>query len=332
MIEISNQDIIIYQNKEGNIKLDVHLQNETVWINRQQMANLFNRDVKTIGKHINNVFEEGELDKSSTVAKFATVQLEGEREVERLIEYYNLDVIISVGYRVKSVQGTQFRIWATKRIHEYIVKGFTLDDERLKQEGGRSRYFEELLQRIRDIRSSERNFYQKITDIYSTSIDYRKDVELTKHFFATVQNKMHYAVHGNTAAELIHNRADSGKPFLGLTNFKGNYITQHDVSIAKNYLSEDELNQLNLIVSMYLDFAELQATNGRPMKMQDWINKLDDFLRISEKELLDNSGSISHQQALNKARLEYEKYRKAEDIKYVSDFDREIKKLKKEVD
>lgn len=326
MEEISKQDIIIYQNNEGNIKLDVHLQDETVWLNRQQIANLFNRDVKTIGKHINNVFEEGELDKNSVVAKFATSANDGKIYQ---VEYYNLDVIISVGYRVKSVQGTQFRIWATKRIHDYIVKGFTLDDERLKQEGGRNRYFEELLQRIRDIRSSERNFYQKITDIYSTSIDYRKDVELTKHFFATVQNKMHYSVHGNTAAELIHNRANSEKPFLGLTNFKGNYITQRDISIAKNYLSEDELNQLNLIVSMYLDFAELQATNGRPMKMQDWINKLDDFLRISEKELLNNTGSISHQQALNKARLEYEKYRKAEDKKYISDFDREIKKLKK---
>lgn len=206
MEEISNQDIIIYQNKEGNIKLDVHLQDETVWLNRQQIANLFNRDVKTIGKHINNVFEEGELDKNSVVAKFATTANDGKIYQ---VEYYNLDVIISVGYRVKSVQGTQFRIWATKRIHDYIVKGFTLDDERLKQEGGRNRYFEELLQRIRDIRSSERNFYQKITDIYSTSIDYRKDVELTKHFFATVQNKMHYAVHGNTAAELIHNRANS---------------------------------------------------------------------------------------------------------------------------
>ena len=326
MEEISKQDILIYQNKEGNIKIDVHLQDETVWLNRQQISNLFNRDVKTIGKHINNVFEEGELDKNSVVAKFATTANDGKIYQ---VEYYNLDVIISVGYRVKSVQGTQFRIWATKRIHDYIVKGFTLDDERLKQEGGRNRYFEELLQRIRDIRSSERNFYQKITDIYSTSIDYREDVELTKHFFATVQNKMHYAVHGNTAAELIHNRANSEKPFLGLTNFKGNYITQRDISIAKNYLSEDELNQLNLIVSMYLDFAELQATNGRPMKMQDWINKLDDFLRISEKELLNNTGSISHQQALNKARLEYEKYRKAEDKKYISDFDREIKKLNK---
>lgn len=325
---ISNdQNIIIYQNKEGNITLDVHLENETVWINRQQMAELFDRDVKTIGKHINNVFDEGELEKNSTVAKFATVQNEGGREVERLIEYYNLDVIISVGYRVKSVQGTMFRIWATKRIHEYIVKGFTMDDDRLKQEGARSRYFEELLQRIRDIRSSERNFYQKITDIYATSIDYKSDAETTKQFFATVQNKMHYAIHGQTAAELIHNRTDANKPFLGLTNFKGNYITQRDISIAKNYLTEDELKQLNLIVSLYLDFAELQATNGKLMKMQDWINKLDDFLKISDKRLLVNAGTISHQEALEKAIAEYEKYRKSEDKKYISDFDKEIKKL-----
>lgn len=321
---MNKNEIILFETADNEVSLQVQMKDETVWLTRNQMAELFDRDVKTIGKHINNALRE-EVDRS-VVAKFATTANDGKIYQ---VEYYNLDVIISVGYRVKSVQGTQFRIWATKRIHDYIVKGFTLDDERLKQEGGRNRYFEELLQRIRDIRSSERNFYQKITDIYSTSIDYRKDVELTKHFFATVQNKMHYAVHGNTAAELIHNRANSEKPFLGLTNFKGNYITQRDISIAKNYLSEDELNQLNLIVSMYLDFAELQATNGRPMKMQDWINKLDDFLRISEKELLNNTGSISHQQALNKARLEYEKYRKAEDKKYISDFDREIKKLKK---
>ena len=325
------QNIIIYQNADGNIKLGVHLKDDTVWINRQQIAELFNRDVKTIGKHINNVFEEGELDKNPTVAKFATVQNEGIRKVERLIEYYNLDVIISVGYRVKSVQGTQFRIWATKRIHEYIVKGFTMDDDRLKQEGARSRYFEELLQRIRDIRSSERNFYQKVTDIYASSIDYKNDAEITKLFFATVQNKMHYAIHGQTAAEMIHRRANADKPFLGLTNYKDNYITQRDISIAKNYLNEDELKQLNLIVSMYLDFAELQATNGKLMKMQDWLQKLDDFLRVSEKKLLTNAGKISHQKAIKKAKTEYEKYRKREDKKYISDFDREMNKLEKNI-
>lgn len=318
------QNILIYQNNEGNIQLDVRLQNETVWINRQQRASLFGRDIKTIGKHINNLFDEGELDKNSVVANFATTANDGKTYQ---VEYYNLDVIISVGYRVKSVQGTQFRIWATKRIHEYIVKGFTLDDDRMKQEGARSRYFEELLQRVRDIRSSERNFYQKITDIYATSIDYKNDADITKLFFATVQNKMHYAIHGYTAAELIQNRVNADKPFLGLTNFKGNYITHRDIGVAKNYLSEDELKQLNLIVSMYLDFAELQATNGRPMKMQDWISKLDDFLRISEKELLHHAGTVSHQQALEKASSEFEKYRKAEDKQYISDFDREMKKL-----
>jgi hypothetical protein len=232
---------------------------------------------------------------------------------------------------VKSPQGTQFRIWATKRIHEYIVKGFTMDDDRLKQEGARSRYFEELLQRIRDIRSSERNFYQKVTDIYVTSIDYKKDEDSTKLFFATVQNKMHFAIHGQTAAEMISSRADADKPYLGLTNFKGNYITQRDIGIAKNYLSENELKQLNLIVSMYLDFAELQATNGRLMKMQDWIQKLDDFLKASEKELLKNAGTVSHKNAMEKAKLEYEKYRKTEDKKYISDFDREMKQLESKI-
>ena len=330
-MENNEQNIIIYQNADGNIKLDVHLQGDSVWVNRRQMSLLFNRDVKTIGKHINNVFDEGELEKKSTVANFATVQKEGGREIERQIEYYNLDVIISVGYRVKSPQGTQFRIWATKRIHEYIVKGFTMDDERLKQEGARSRYFEELLQRVRDIRSSERNFYQKVTDIYATSIDYKNDNALTKQFFASVQNKMHFAIHGQTAAEMIHSRSNADKPFIGLTNYKGNYITQRDISIAKNYLSETELKQLNLIVSMYLDFAELQATNGRLMKMQDWINKLDDFLRISEKQLLTNVGKVSHKQAIEKAKTEYEKYRKAEDKKYISDFDREMKKIEKKI-
>ncbi len=322
-----NSNIILYQTSNGKIKIDVQLENETVWLNRQQMATLFNRDIKTIGKHINNIFAEGELEKKSVVANFATTANDGKTYK---VEHYNLDVIISVGYRIKSPQGTQFRIWATKRIHEYIVKGFTMDDERLKQHGARSRYFEELLQRIRDIRSSERNFYQKVTDIYATSIDYKKDDVQTKQFFATVQNKMHYAVHGLTAAEMINSRVDADKPFLGLTNFKGNYITQKDVETAKNYLSEDELKQLNLIVTLYLDFAELQATNRRLMKMNDWIKKLDDFLKISEKELLINAGRVSHKQAIEKAKQEYKKYRQAEDKRYISDFDREMKKLLKD--
>lgn len=322
----NNQDILIYQNAEGNIKLDVRLQGETVWITQMQMAELFGKSKKTISEHISNIFKEGELIKDSVVRNYRTTAKDGKSYITN---FYNLDVIISVGYRVKSPQGTQFRIWATKRIHEYIVKGFTMDDARLKQEGARSRYFEELLQRVRDIRSSERNFYQKITDIYATSIDYKKDEELTKQFFATVQNKIHFAIHGQTAAEIIHSRANADKPFLGLTNFEGDYIARRDVGIAKNYLSENEIKQLNLVVSMYLDFAELQAINGRLMKMQDWIQKLDDFLKASDKELLNNAGTISHKEALDKAKLEYEKYRKAEDKKYISDFDREMKKLER---
>ncbi len=322
----NEQNIIIYQNDDGNVKLDVHLQDDSVWVTQEQMAQLFGKAKSTINEHINNIFKEGELEKALTTQKFGISEFQQKAPL-----FYNLDVIISVGYRVKSIQGTRFRIWATKRIHEYIVKGFTMDDDRLKQEGARSRYFDELLQRVRDIRSSERNFYQKITDIYATSIDYKKDDALTKQFFATVQNKMHFAIHGQTAAEIIHSRSNANKPFIGLTNFKGNYITQRDVSIAKNYLTEEELKQLNLIVSMYLDFAELQATNGRFMKMQDWIDKLDDFLRISEKKLLNNAGKISHKQAIEKAKQEYEKYRKEESKKYISDFDREMKKLENKI-
>jgi hypothetical protein len=323
-MEENKSQIVIYQTSDGLTKIDVRLENETIWLSQEQISQLFDRERSVITKHIGNVFSEGELEEKSNVQ---FLHISGS---DKPVKFYNLDVIISVGYRVKSPQGTQFRIWATKRIHEYIVKGFTMDDERLKQNGARSRYFEELVQRIRDIRSSERNFYQKVTDIYATSIDYEKNDEQTKLFFATVQNKIHYAVHGLTAGEMIKNRVDASKPFLGLTNFKGNYVTQKDVGIAKNYLSEDELKQLNLIVTLYLDFAELQATNGRLMKMNDWIQKLDDFLKISEKEILKNAGSVSHKQALEKAIDEYKKYREAEDKKYISDFDREMKKLIKE--
>ena len=322
-----NSQIIIYQSKSGQTKIEVRLQDETVWLTQKMMAELFQVGVNTINYHIKEIYKEGELTPDPTIRKFRIVQKEGKREIERLVDFYNLDMIISVGYRVKSHIATRFRQWATQRLREYIIKGFTLDDDRLKQEGARSRYFEELLQRIRDIRSSERNFYQKVTDIYATSIDYQKDDQLTKEFFSTVQNKMHYAVHGKTAAELINERVNANKPFMGLTNFEGKYITTRDIGIAKNYLLEDELKQLNLIVSMYLDFAELQATNRKPMRMADWIQKLDDFLKISEKELLDNAGKVSHQKALDKAKAEYEKYRKEEDKKYISDFDREMKKL-----
>lgn len=326
----NNSEIIIYTAPDGTTKLQVQLEDETVWLTQEQMAALFGKGRSTITEHIGNIFKEKELDKKEVCRLFRHTSKHGAIEGKtqsKQVKYYNLDVIISVGYRVKSSQGTKFRQWATKRIHEYIVKGFTMDDDRLKQEGARSRYFEELLQRIRDIRSSERNFYQKITDIYATSIDYRNDAAETKEFFATVQNKIHYAVHGQTAAEMIDERVDANKPFLGLTNFKGNYITTSDIDIAKNYLSEDELKQLNLIVSMYLDFAELQATNERLMKMKDWIKKLDDFLRISEKDILINAGKVSHKKAIEKAKFEYEKYRKAEDKKYISDFDREMKKI-----
>ncbi len=326
----NNSEIIIYTAPDGTTKLQVQLEDETVWLAQEQMAVLFGKGRTTVTEHIGNIFKENELDEKEVCRLFRHTTRHGAIEGKtqsKQVKYYNLDVIISVGYRVKSPQGTKFRQWATKRIHEYIVKGFTMDDDRLKQEGVRSRYFEELLQRIRDIRSSERNFYQKITDIYTTSIDYKNDDASTKEFFATVQNKMHFAIHGQTAAEMIEKRVDADKPFLGLTNFKGKYITTRDIGIAKNYLPEDELKQLNLIVSMYLDFAELQATNGRLMKMQDWIKKLDDFLKISEKELLTNAGKVSHHKAIEKAKFEYEKYRRAEDKKYISDFDREMKRI-----
>ena len=313
---------LIYQAEDGKTRLDVLLENETVWLTQDQMAELFEKAKSTINEHIKNIYEEKELEESLTLRKFGNSEFS-----TKPTNFYNLDVIISVGYRVKSPRGTQFRIWATQRLKEYIVKGFTLDDERLKQGGQKARYFQELLQRIRDIRSSERNFYQKVTDIYATSIDYRKDDKLTNEFFATVQNKMHYAIHGQTAAEMIVKRADGTKPLMGLANFKGNYITQQDAKIAKNYLTEKELNQLNLIVSLYLDFAELQATNGRLMKMKDWITKLDEFLKISEREILTDAGTVSAEVAAQKAEIEFDKYRKEHDKKMVSDFDLAVKEL-----
>ncbi len=317
--------IIIYKAKDGQTRLDVRLEDETVWLTQEQMADLYGKSKSTINEHIKNIYEEKELEEESTIRKFGISEFS-----TKPTNFYNLDVIISVGYRVKSVQGTQFRIWATQRIKEYIVKGFALDDERLKQGGQKARYFQELLQRIRDIRSSERNFYQKVTDIYATSIDYRSDDAMTKTFFATVQNKMHFAVHGQTAAEMIISRADSSKPLMGLVNFKGNYITRQDIKIAKNYLTEKELHQLNLIVSLYLDFAELQATNGRLMKMKDWIDKLDDFLKLSEKELLTHAGSVSAETATQKAEEEFDKYRAERSKTMISDFDLAVKELEKE--
>jgi len=322
----NKSQLIIYQAEDGSTKIDVRFQDETVWLTQQLMAELFQTTKQNISLHIKNIFEEDELCKSPVVKEFLTTASDGK---SYKILYYNLDMIISVGYRVKSNIATRFRQWATQRLREYIIKGFTLDDERLKQGGQKARYFQELLQRIRDIRSSERNFYQKVTDIYVTSIDYRKDDKLTEEFFAAVQNKMHYAVHGHTAAEIIVKRANSRKPLMGLTSFKGNYITTQDTKVAKNYLTEKELNHLNLIVSMYLDFAELQAANGRLMKMADWITKLDEFLKLSEQKLLANAGSKSAEEAAQKAQEEFRKYRKEKDKDRISDFDRAVKKLTK---
>lgn len=327
--KLDNNKIIIYNSADGQAKLEVLLDGETVWLSQKQMAELFSCSIDNVGLHLKNIFKEAELSEKSVTEKYSATASDGKNYS---VKHYNLDAIISVGYRINSLRGTQFRIWATQKLKEYIVKGFVMDDERLKQGGGNARYFEELLQRIRDIRSSERNFYQKVTDIYATSIDYKKDNEMTKNFFATVQNKMHYAVHGQTAAEMIRQRADSKKLFMGLTNFKGNYITTNDIAIAKNYLSETELKKLNLIVSLYLDFAELRAVEERPMKMIDWTKKLDEFLKASEKNILNNAGKISHKQAMEKTSAEFVKYKKKQDKKYISDFDREIKKYLKKKD
>jgi len=317
-------NFILYKTSDNKVSINVQIEDETVWLTQDQMAELFDKSKPTIVEHLGNIFEEGELDESSVVRKFRITAADGKSYD---VKHYNLDVIISVGYRVKSLRGTQFRQWATKRLREYIVKGFTMDDERLKQGGGR--YFRELLQRIRDIRSSERNLYQQVTDIYATSIDYKKDAKLTRQFFATVQNKMHVAAHGRTAAELVYERTDAKKPNMGLTNFKGDYITSDDVEVAKNYLSEEELNVLNLIVSQYLDFAELQATRQRAMTMQQWIDKLDEFLKISDSSVLAGAGKIKHEQAMVKAKREFKKYRDEEMRRLESDFDKAVKVLGK---
>jgi hypothetical protein len=317
--------VILYSSPDGVLRLEVPIDGETVWLSQKQMAELFDCTLENVIFHLKNIYESGELTEKATTKYSLVVQKEGNRSVKREIQAHNLDAIISIGYRVNSIRGTQFRIWATNKLKEYIVKGFVLDDEKLS-EGKKSGYFDELLERIRAIRASERNFYQKITDIYATSVDYNKDVETTQTFFATVQNKIHFAVHGHTAAEIVVARANAGKKYMGLTNFKGKTVLEKDVSIAKNYLSEEELKQLNLIVTLYLDFAELQASNRRAMTMQEWITKLDDFLKLSEKKILLGAGKVSKEKAEKKARGEYEKYRKAEDIAYISDFDRQTKK------
>ena len=325
--------ILLYQTPDGVTKIEVKLQDETVWLSLDQMAELFQRNKSTISRHIKNVFEEGELQPDSTVAFFATVQTEGKRKVERDIAYYNLDMIISVGYRVHSYRGVQFRQWATSVLKEYIKKGFVLNDELLKN-AGRGNYFDELLARIRDIRSSEKIFYRKVLEIYALSIDYDPRVEITKQFFATVQNKMHFAAHGHTAAEIIYDRANAAKDFMGLTTRTGMMPKRTDAEFAKNYLNEEEIDTLNRIVNLYIDYAELRAKDHKPMYMRDWIQKLDDFLRLSDKEILTHAGSISAKLAKEKADAEYDKFKERTaneltpvEIHFIEQFEREQKKL-----
>lgn len=298
-------DLILYQTEDGKTRIEVRLQDETVWLSQKLMAELFQTTVPNINMHINNIFEEGELEAESVIKDFLITAADGKKYQTK---FFNLDVIISVGYRIKSHVATRFRQWATQRLREYIIKGFTLDDDRLKQAGG-GNYFDELLARIRDIRSSEKVFWRKVLDIYATSIDYNPDTDLSQKFFTVVQNKMHWAAHGHTAAEVIYGRADAGKPNMGMTTWSGDKPRKTDAEIAKNYLNEKELNVLNRIVSMYLDFAELQALNRTPMYMRDWIAKLDDFLKLSGRDILTHAGKISHDKALGKAHAEYEQYR-----------------------
>lgn len=320
----NKNEILIYEDKDGLTRVDVKFVDEDVWLTKYQLADIYKTTRQNIEQHINNIYEDNELP-NSTCKKFLQVQKEGNREVKRNIAHYNLDMIIALGYRVQSDVAVRFRIWATTRLHEYIQKGFTMDDSRLKQGG--NRYFKELLQRIRDIRSSERNFYQQVTDIYATSIDYNPRSEITKKFFATVQNKLHYAVHEQTSAELIYNRVDNKKPYVGMTNFKGNYVTIDDVKIAKNYLSEVELQRLNLLVSQFLDFAELQALEQRTMKMNDWIEELDNHILLNRRKILEGNGKISHDEAIKKAEKEFQIYREREMKELKSDFDLLMKSL-----
>ena len=312
MERTTNSNLILYTTEDGLTKIEATFDQDTVWLSLDQMAELFQRNKSTISRHVSNVYTEGELNRAATVAKFATVQQEGDRKVERQIEYYNLDVIISVGYRVKSHRGVQFRLWATGILKEYMKKGFVLDDERLKNLGG-GNYFDELLARIRDIRSSEKVFWRKVLEIYATSIDYDPKADSTVLFFKQVQNKMHWAAHQHTAAEVIYQRADAEKEHMGLTSWQGEQIHRTDVEVAKNYLSQKELDALNKIVSAYLDIAEVRALNHEPMYMKDWLETIDDYLKMTRREILTTSGHVSNQQALQKAHAEYEKYKKQQE-------------------
>ena len=319
---MNDNNMVIYQDDNGITKVSVRFSEDDLWLTQAQITELYQTSKSNISEHIKNILTDGELDENSVVRKFRTTAADGKNYNTA---HYNLDMIIALGYRVQSQVATRFRRWATERLHEYMQKGFAMDDERLKQGG--NRYFRELLQRIRDIRSSERNFYQQVTDIYATATDYDPRSDLTKSFFATVQNKLHFAVHERTAAEVIYERVDNEKPMVGMTNFKGNYITKDDVKIAKNYLSEIELQRLNLLVSQFLDFAEFQALEQIPMSMQDWINALDNQIISNKRKLLEGKGKISHKQAIEKAEKEFEIYREREMRQLESDFDKAVKML-----
>ena len=324
MAEKENK-LILYKDDEGKVSVNTRFADEDVWLTQDQLAEIYQTTQENVSMHISNIYADGELEKEGTYKKFLLVRQEGKRKVRRNIDHYNLDVIIALGYKVQSAIAVRYRRWATRLLHEYIQKGFVMDDERLKQGG--NRYFKELLQRIRDIRSSERNFYQQVTDIYATSTDYDPRAKITKQFFATVQNKMHYAVHEHTAAELIFERVDNEKPFVGMTNFKGNYVTRDDVKIAKNYLTELELQRLNLLTSQFLDYAEFQALEQNPMTMADWIAALDDQILRLRKNILEGTGTVSHQEAIEKAEREFEIYREREMRLLESDFDKAVKAL-----
>ena len=328
MVQGKNDNyLIIYQDDNGLVKVNVRFADEDVWLTQGQLAEIYDTTQQNIALHIKNIYADKELADEATHKKYLLVRQEGNRNVQRNIDHYNLDMIIAIGYRVQSQVATRFRRWATERLHEYIQKGFAMDDDRLKQGG--NRYFRELLQRIRDIRASERNFYQQVTDIYATSVDYDPRTDLTRTFFATVQNKLHYAIHEHTAAEIIYDRVDSDKPFVGMTNFKGDYITKDDVKVAKNYLTENELQRLNLLVSQFLDFAEFQALEAHPMRMTDWIAALDNQIISLQRKLLEGKGSVSHQEAIEKAEREFNIYRQREMAQLESDFDKMVKRLPK---
>lgn len=325
-LDVGPQEILLYTTDDGRTRLEVQLEGETVWLTQGQMAELFQTSIPNVSMHIRNVFDEGELQRDSVFKDSLITAADGKRYSTK---HYNLDVIISVGYRVKSHRGTQFRIWATQRLREYLVKGFTLDDERLKRAGG-GNYFEELLARIRDIRSSEKVFWRKVLDIYATSIDYDAATKSSQKFFATVQNKMHWAAHGRTAAEIVHARADASRPNMGMTSWLGDKPRKEDAAIAKNYLAMDELEALNRIVTAYLEFAEVQALGRKPMYMSDWIRKLDDFLKLGDRKVLTHAGGVSHEEALRRAETEFERFRKQQleiGSRAERDFEQAIKAL-----